>query len=133
MVCCVLYWNYYTFLKAANSLFPFNFLPNQNLMMSNIFTNQTLNNMLAYQALLPKIAQQNTMFPEAGQFGQMTPVSSIDSTASGVNEQVGIHAEQVCDKKQSCNLFLCLSLALFIIFNKTTSIDFDRVYLTKAY
>jgi len=35
------------------------------------------------------------MFPEAGQFGQMTPVNSIDSTASGVSEHVGIHAEQV--------------------------------------
>jgi len=81
--------------QAANSLFPFNFLPNQNLMMSNIFANQTLNNMLAYQALLPKIAQQNALFPEAGQFGQRTPVNSIDSTASGVSEHVGIHAEQV--------------------------------------
>ena len=80
--------------KTASSLFPFNFLPNQNLMMSNMFANQTLNHLLAYQALLPKIAQ----FPEAGQFGpgQMTPVNSIDSTASGASEHVGIHAEQVC-------------------------------------
>jgi len=85
--------------QAVNSMFPFSFLPNQNVIMSNVLANQTLNSLLAYQALMPKIAQQSTLYSEANPFGQgtsqITPINSIDSTASVIKEQVGMQTEQI--------------------------------------